>query len=92
MREPLNDVLLAVTILSPGSIGENCAFKGSPRRWVIDPLRERMTFTEHIPGSDGECWSSSPRVGRVDLEWPWPVTLDLPALTAQRRARLAGIG
>jgi hypothetical protein len=84
MREPLDDVLLAVTILSPGSVGDNCALQGIPRRWVIDPLGERMTFTEHVLGSDGECRSGPPRAGGIYLDRPWPVSLDLSSFERRR--------
>ncbi|GAA2472726.1 Uma2 family endonuclease [Winogradskya humida] len=85
------DVLLAVEILSPSSIDDDCGFKvkryaaaGIPRYWVIDPLRERMTFTEHILGSDGQYRSGPPRVGRIDLDWPWPVSFDLSRFERRR--------
>jgi Uma2 family endonuclease len=87
----VENVLLAVEILSPSSIDDDCGFKvkkyadaGIPRYWVIDPLSERMTFIEHILGSDGQYRSGPPRTGSIDLDWPWPVTVDLSQFERRR--------
>ena len=88
------DVLLAVEIISPDSSVRDrqdklklYAYAGIPAYWVIDPLGERITFTEFLLSEGGAYHESVQTDGLVTIDRPWEVTLDLPAWT-RRRDRL----
>ncbi|MFI5931305.1 Uma2 family endonuclease [Actinoplanes sp. NPDC051494] len=91
------DVLLAVEVVSPDSTIRDrrtkvklYAYAGIPVYWVIDPLGDEIVFKEHILGHDGEYHLGLARGGRIRLDRPWPVTLDLDAWQARReRSRRA---
>ena len=91
---PVEDVVLAVEVVSPESIfrdmydkARGYAHAGVPAYWVIDPLHGPMTLTELALGDDGEYATVRHTAEVFTTEQPWPVTLDLPALT-RRRATL----
>ncbi len=57
---------------------------GIPSYWVIDPLAERVTFTQFCLGSGGVYQSRLQTDEIVTVDRPWEVTLDLPAWTRKR--------
>jgi hypothetical protein len=57
---------------------------GIPSSWIIDPLAERVTFTEFRLGSDGAYRSRLRTDDIVTVDRPWEITLDLPAWTRRR--------
>ena len=88
------DVLLAVEIISPESSIRDRRDKmkiyadaGIPAYWIIDPLGERVTFTECVLSEGGPYHEHVQTDGLVTIDRPWEVTLDLPAWT-RRRDRL----
>lgn len=92
---PVGNAPLAVEVISPTSTVRDMHDKakayaraGIPTYWVVDPLTERMTLTEHRLGRNGEYET----VGRTEdlfvTERPWKVSVDLPALTTRRDALL----
>ncbi|WP_305782880.1 Uma2 family endonuclease [Symbioplanes lichenis] len=91
------DVRLVIEVVSTGSSEsagsreDNCGYKagryaeaGIPLYWVIDPLGERVTFTEFVLSADGSYRRGPALSELVELDRPWPVTLDLPVWTAYR--------
>jgi hypothetical protein len=56
------------------------------RYWVVDPLHERITLTEYALDARGEYEAVTHTDDVFVTEHPWKVTVDLPALTARRRA------
>ncbi len=99
---PVEDVVLAVEVISPDSIFRDMYAKakvhaaaGVGTYWVIDPLHEAITLTEFTPGANGDYDIAGHTDGLFTTDRPYPVTLDLPALTARRRqlaARARGDG
>ena len=93
---PAGEVILAVEIISPDSHFRDMHAKtrvyaaaGIARYWVIDPLFEDgIVLTEYQPDAGGEyeIVSSTDKVFTTDV--PFPVTIDLPALTERRQAVL----
>ncbi len=88
------DVLLAVEIVSPESAARDrhdkmrlYAYAGISASWLIDPLAERVTFTEYLLGEGGAYHPHVRTDGLVTIDRPWDTTLDLPAWT-RRRERL----
>lgn len=94
---PVEDALLAVEIISPDSTFRDMyekahvyAAAGVPTYWVIDPLHERITLTELLLAPSRGDYEFGVHTDEVfSTERPWPVTLDLPALT-KRRATILG--
>lgn len=93
---PVEDAVLAVEIISPDSSFRDMYDKahvyakaGVATYWVIDPLHERIVLTEMLLGEDGRYDKGEHTDGVFRTDRPWPVTLDLPALST-RRARLLG--
>ena len=93
---PVEDVVLAVEVISPDSIFRDMYAKakvyaaaGVQRYWVVDPLHDAITLTEFVPGADGGYEIAGHTDGVFTTEDPYPVTIDLPALTARRKAMLA---
>lgn len=85
------DVLLVVEVVSRSSKISDRRFKpkryaeaGIPLYWVIDPLGDAVVLTEYVLGRDGSYRHGHARGGRLVLERPWPVSLDLDAWTARR--------
>jgi Uma2 family endonuclease len=93
---PVADAVLAVEVISPHSQFRDMYAKakvyaaaGVANYWVIDPLHDDgIVLTEFRPGAGGdyEIFTSTRQIFSTDV--PYPVTLDLPALTARRRAVL----
>jgi Uma2 family endonuclease len=84
-------VILAVEIISPDSTFRDMYDKahvyaraGVPTYWVIDPLHDKLTLTEMLLAERGEYEFGVHTEDVFTTERPWPVTLDLPALTARR--------
>jgi len=85
------DVPLVVEIISKSSQRtdrdlklKKYAYVGIPSYWIIDPLAERVTFTEFRLGPDGAYQSRLQADDIVTVDWPWEITLDLPAWTRRR--------
>jgi Uma2 family endonuclease len=57
---------------------------GIPFYWIIDPLAERITFTQFGLGSDGAYRQRMQTDEFVVVDEPWNITLDLPAWTRKR--------
>jgi Uma2 family endonuclease len=91
---PVEDALLAVEIISPSSrlIDTNAKMKnyaaaGVPSYWIIDPSRAGgIMLTEYALGDSGRYEFVSATDEVFTTEVPYPVTIDLPALTAERDA------
>ena len=85
------DVLLVVEIISPSSRRSDRFDKmkryadvGIPLYWIVDPLADRVTFSEFALAPDGAYQRRVHTDHRVELDEPWPITLDLPAWTEKR--------
>jgi Uma2 family endonuclease len=88
------DVLLVVEVVSPSSVARDredkaklYAYAGFPAYWIIDPLAERITFTQFLLGPGGAFRRQLQADGLIKISQPWEVTLDLAAWT-RRRDRL----
>jgi Uma2 family endonuclease len=93
---PVQDALLAVEVISPDSTIRDrhekvrlYANAGVPAYWVIDPLRERVTFTEFLLSPKGGYEPSVETDGLLTIDRPWKVTLDLPGWSRRRQEVLA---
>jgi Uma2 family endonuclease len=93
---PVEGAVLAVEIISPDSTFRDTyekahvyAAAGVATYWVIDPLHETITLTEMLLGSARDYELGTHTADIFASERPWPVTIDLPALT-KRRADLLG--
>ncbi|MEV4496861.1 Uma2 family endonuclease [Micromonospora arborensis] len=89
---PVQDALLAVEVISPDSTIRDrhekvriYANAGVAAYWVIDPLREKITFTELLLSPKGGYEPSVETDGLVTIDRPWKVILDLPAWTRRRQ-------
>ncbi|GAB1693941.1 Uma2 family endonuclease [Krasilnikovia sp. M28-CT-15] len=93
---PVDDAVLAVEVISPGSHFRDMYAKAKvyaaarvAHYWVIDPLFEDgIVLTAFQPGDTGEyeIVASTNKVFTTDV--PFGVSIDLPALTERRRALL----
>ena len=91
---PVEDAVLAVEVISAGSHFRDLNAKvkvyaaaGVATYWVIDPLFEDgIVLTEFRPGDNGVYEQVGSTNGVFSTDVPYPVTIDLPALTAQLRA------
>ncbi|HEV8566166.1 MAG TPA: Uma2 family endonuclease [Actinoplanes sp.] len=93
---PVGDAILAVEVLSPDWHFRDMYAKAKvyaaaevAHYWVIDPLDQHgIVLTEFGPGDNGsyEILRSTDKV--FAAEAPYPVTVDLPALTARCQATL----
>lgn len=91
---PVEGTILAVEVVSPESHIRDknkkkriYAEAGVESYWVIDPfVKEGVVLTEYALGDAGiyELVSTTDKV--FTTETPYPVTLDLPAFTAERDA------
>ena len=84
-------VLLVVEIISPSSRRSDRIDKmkryadvGVPLYWIVDPLAERVTFSEFVLGPDGAYQRRRHTDRLVTLDEPWKITLDVPAWTEKR--------
>jgi Uma2 family endonuclease len=85
------DVLLAVEVISPSSKTYDrqdkmklYASAGIPAYWLVDPLGERVAFTEFSLGTDGTYEQRQRSSALVVVERPWRTTLDVPDWTFRR--------
>jgi Uma2 family endonuclease len=85
------DVPLVVEVISKSSKSSDrelklkkYAYVGIPSYWIIDPLAERVTFTQFRLGPDGVYQSRVHTDEVVTVDQPWEITLDLPAWTRKR--------
>ena len=63
-----------------------------PTYWVVDPLHGAITLTEFVRDhSTGQYDFGVHTADVFETDRPWPVRLDLPALTARRAALLERI-
>jgi Uma2 family endonuclease len=95
---PVEDAILAVEVISPDSHFRDMYAKakvyaaaGVANYWVIDPLHDDgIVLTEFRPGVTGdyEIVGSTSQVFTTDV--PYPVSIDVPALTARRKALIEG--
>jgi len=93
---PVAGCPLVVEILSPTSTFRDLHEKagvyaraGIDTYWVLDVLREKITLTEYVL-ADGKEYKLGVHTDEVfSTERPWPVTLDLPALSERLAAMLA---
>jgi Uma2 family endonuclease len=92
-RSPVlpGDVPLAVEVVSRSSQNTDRELKlkkyahvGIPSYWIVDPLAERVTFTEFRLGPDGVYQRVLQTDDLVTVDQPWEITLDLPAWTRKR--------
>jgi Uma2 family endonuclease len=85
------DVPLVVEVISKSSKTSDrelklkkYAYAGIPSYWIIDPLGERVTFTQFRLGPDGVYEGLRQTDELVTVDHPWEITLDLPAWTRKR--------
>jgi Uma2 family endonuclease len=93
---PVGDVLLAVEVISPDSQLRDNEFKaktyaaaGIAHYWVIDALHQEgivLSAFRRSPDGGYDLVRSTRQVFHTDT--PYPITIDLPALTARRNAFL----
>ena len=55
-----------------------------PFFWILDPMREHMTFTEFVLGDDGSYLCGVETDGALRFDRPWEVALDLRTWTEHR--------
>ncbi|SNY14325.1 Endonuclease, Uma2 family (restriction endonuclease fold) [Paractinoplanes atraurantiacus] len=85
------DVLLAVEVVSASSKSTDRGFKLKqyaaveiPSYWIVDPLAERVTFTQFVLSAPGVYDQVVETSALVTVHQPWEITLDLPAWTRRR--------
>lgn len=91
-RLAVDEVLLAVEIISPGSWREDLIVKpveyaeaGIQHLWIISLTDGPVTLAPYrLVEGDRYYRQYRPLTGVVDLDVPWPLTLDLDFLTAPR--------
>jgi Uma2 family endonuclease len=91
-RLAADEVLLAVEIISPGSWREDLLIKpfeyaeaGIPHLWIISVTDGPVTLAPYRLTDPSRPYQQfEPVTGTVSLDVPWPVTIDLDALTAPR--------
>jgi Uma2 family endonuclease len=84
-------VLLVVEVLSASTRKHDLEFKrkqyasvGIPSYWIVDPLVDRVTFTQLLLAGGGVYAEVLQTDELVTVHEPWEVTLDLPAWTGRR--------
>jgi len=97
---PMQDAILAVEVVSPSSGLRDRETKralyaetGIPSYWLVEPDEERPTIrlTEFALGPDKTYVRVVHRVtGVFRTEAPWPLEIDLTALSARRASLLDG--
>ena len=92
---PVQDAVLAVEVVSTWSLIRDMYAKatvyaaaGVASYWVIQPAGDTTVLTEFRPGDNGiyEIFRSTEKVFTTEV--PYPVTVDLPRLTARRKGLL----
>lgn len=93
---PVEDAILAVEVISPDSTFRDMYDKvrlygraGVKRYWVLDPQHDAITLTEFAASTGGELEPTTHTAQVFTTEWPWKVTLDLPALTQRWKSKIA---
>jgi Uma2 family endonuclease len=91
---PVEDAILAVEVLSPTSLTRDTYAKlrvyaaaRVAHYWIVEPLnKDGIVLIEYRRGDNGvyDLVSTTDKV--FTTEEPYPITIDLPALTAQRDA------
>jgi Uma2 family endonuclease len=89
---PVKQALLAVEVISPDSHHRDMYAKskiyaaaGVENYWVIDPtFAHGLVLTEFRPGENGAYEIVTSTSKMFTTEVPYPITIDLPALTAMR--------
>ncbi|MEU8231883.1 Uma2 family endonuclease [Actinoplanes sp. NPDC048967] len=93
---PVEGAILAIEIISPDSHFRDMYAKakvyaaaGVENYWVLDPLFEDgIVLSQFRPGPNGEYEMVGSTRGVFSTDVPFPVTIDLPALTAQSQEML----
>lgn len=96
---PVADAVLAVEVISPGSHFRDMYAKakvyaaaGVASYWVVDPLfPDGIVLTEFRIGADGEYEIVSSTNKEFTTDAPYPVTIDMSALTARQQELLDDI-
>ncbi|XVV11551.1 Uma2 family endonuclease [Actinoplanes sp. CA-131856] len=85
------DVLLVVEVISASSKSTDRELKlkeyaaaGIPSYWIVDPLADRVTFTQFVLSAPGSYDRLIETHALVTVDRPWEITLDLPAWTRRR--------
>lgn len=94
---PVQDAVLIVEVLSKENTLKDIREKeqlyasaGVPHYWVVNPLRGRILLTEMELAPDRAAYHNRAAVtGVFQTDLPWPVRLDLPAMTERYQALLA---
>lgn len=95
---PVEDAVLVVEIISKENTLKEIREKqrgyaraGVPHYWVINPLYGPVTLTELVLDPDRPDYQARAATsGGFETDRPWPVRLDLPALTRRYERLLAG--
>lgn len=95
---PVEDAVLVVEIISKENTRAEIREKqrgyaraGVPHYWVINPLHGPVTLTELVLDPDRPAYQARAATSGVfETDRPWPVRLDLPALTRRYERLLAG--
>lgn len=93
---PIEDAVLAIEVVSEHSTFRDTVEKattyaraGIATYWVIDQLHDEISLTEMILEPDRQRYAiGTHTTGVYTVSEPWPITLDLPALSARRAAIL----
>jgi Uma2 family endonuclease len=93
---PIEDAALAIEVLSDHSHWRDTVKKamlyakaGIATYWVIDQLGEGISLTEFILEPERERYALAGETIEVfTVSEPWPITIDLPSLSARRAAIL----
>jgi len=94
---PVEDAVLAVEVISPASHFRDLYAKsrvyakaGIAQYWVIDPtFKDGFVLTQYLRGPTGEYEVAVSTNKVFSTDEPYPVTIDLPALTARWASLLA---
>jgi Uma2 family endonuclease len=89
---PVEDAVLAIEIISPESTfrdmvekAEIYARAGVATYWVIDQLKDEMSLTEMVLEPERQRYAFGVHTtGVFSVTEPWPITIDLPGLSARR--------
>jgi Uma2 family endonuclease len=94
---PVEDAFVAVEVVSKDSKVRDVydkagmyAAAGVEHYWVIDPLGDKISLAEHVLEQKPRRYAIARQTTDVfTTDEPYPITIDLPALTARRDAFLA---
>ena len=93
---PVEDSVLAVELVSEHSEFRDMVEKarlyadaGVPSYWVVDQNRPEISLTEMVLGPSKRSYEIAAHTTDVfSVDEPWPITIDLPRLSARRAAIL----